>query len=35
VRTALAQGYRTADAAEPDASPVGTEEMGAAVVAAI
>ncbi len=35
VRAALAQGYRTADIAEPGGRLVGTEEMGAAVVAAI
>ena len=35
VRAALAQGYRTADIAEPGGRLVGTEEMGAAVVAAV
>jgi 3-isopropylmalate dehydrogenase len=35
VRAALAEGYRTADIAEPGTRLVGTEAMGAAVVAAI
>jgi 3-isopropylmalate dehydrogenase len=35
VRTVLADGWRTADIAEPGKPPVSTAEMGAAVVAAI
>jgi 3-isopropylmalate dehydrogenase len=35
VRAALAKGYRTADIAEPGARVVGTEEMGAAIEAAL
>ncbi|UCE30882.1 MAG: 3-isopropylmalate dehydrogenase [Burkholderiales bacterium] len=35
VRTVLAQGYRTADIAEPGARTVGTREMGDAVIAAL
>ena len=35
VRRVLAQGYRTADIYEEGTRKVGTEEMGAAVLAAL
>ena len=35
VKKVLKEGYRTADIAESGAKQVGTEEMGAAVVAAL